>query len=144
MFCVMEAGLPAQKPLELILARNLLASVATPAFLIDTNGVLVFFNEAAGALLGRQFEETGKLGPNEWGRLFGPYDDNGNPVWFEDMSITRALREGHATHAHLELHSSTGDAHRVEVSAMPLVSTEGGFRGALAFFWPVDGEVEQR
>jgi PAS domain-containing protein len=102
----------------------------------------VFFNEAAGALLGRQFEETGKLGPNEWGRLFGPYDEKGNPVWFEDMSITRSLRDGHATHSRLELHSSNGDTHEVEVSALPLVSAGGGFRGALAIFWPIEREVE--
>ena len=43
---------PAQKPLELILARNLLTSLSTPAFLVDENAALVFYNEAAGALLG--------------------------------------------------------------------------------------------
>ena len=43
----------AQKPLELILARNLLTSISTPAFLLDEHGALVFYNEAAGALLGR-------------------------------------------------------------------------------------------
>jgi PAS domain-containing protein len=52
----------AQKPLELILARNLLSSISTPAFQVDERGTLVFFNEAAGALVGRRFEETGALG----------------------------------------------------------------------------------
>ena len=31
----------AQKPLELILARNLLSSISTPAFLVDAEGTLV-------------------------------------------------------------------------------------------------------
>ena len=39
----------AQKPLELILARNLLSSISTPAFLVDAEGTLVFFNEAGGS-----------------------------------------------------------------------------------------------
>ena len=39
-----------QKPLELILARNLLTSVTTPAFLVARDGALLFYNEGAGAL----------------------------------------------------------------------------------------------
>src|SRR5919108_109224 len=49
-----------QRPLELILARNLLSSLSTPAFLVDEAGVLVFYNDAAGVLLGRRFEEAGR------------------------------------------------------------------------------------
>jgi len=49
----------AQKPLELILARDLLTSISTPAFLVDQHADLVFYNEAAGALLGRSFEDVG-------------------------------------------------------------------------------------
>ena len=52
-----------QKPLELILARNLLTSVTTPAFLVARDGALLFYNEAAGALLGRPFEDVGQLDP---------------------------------------------------------------------------------
>ena len=50
-----------QKPLELILARNLLTSLSTPAFLVDESGALIFYNEAAGAMLGISFEEQGRL-----------------------------------------------------------------------------------
>ena len=50
-----------QKPLELILARNLLTSISTPAFLVDGEGTLVFYNEAAAAVLGRSFEEAGQM-----------------------------------------------------------------------------------
>ena len=56
-----------QKPIELILARNLMSSLSTPAFLVDEGGILIFYNEAAGSLLGRRFEELGKVGPEEWG-----------------------------------------------------------------------------
>ena len=35
-----------QKPLELILARNLLSSISTPAFLVGEDGALLFYNEA--------------------------------------------------------------------------------------------------
>ena len=64
-----------RRPLELILARNLMSALSTPAFLVDEGGVLVFYNEAAGALLGKRFEELGTVGPEEWGSLFGPFDE---------------------------------------------------------------------
>ena len=49
-----------QRPLELILARNFLTSLSTPAFLVDEGGGIVFYNEAAGGLLGISFEEFGQ------------------------------------------------------------------------------------
>jgi len=132
-----EGTPPGQQPLELILARNLLSSISTPAFLVDAEGVLVFFNDAAGALLGRRFEESGKMPPEEWGRAFGPYGEGGEHIPFEQLPLTIALREGRPSHAAFQIHSSHGDQHDIEVSALPLVSTDGGFRGALAIFWPV-------
>ena len=68
-----------QKPLELILARNLMSALSTPAFLVDEGGLLVFYNEAAGILLGKRFEELGPVGPDEWGSIFGPFDEDGEP-----------------------------------------------------------------
>ena len=70
----------AQKPLELILARNLLTSISTPAFLVDEHAALVFYNEAAGALLGRSFEDVGRMSPEEWTSTYGPFGDDGKPV----------------------------------------------------------------
>lgn len=127
----------AQQPLELILARNLLSSISTPAFLVDVDGVLVFFNEAAGALLGRQFEETGKMPHEQWGQAFGPFDRDGEPLPYEELPLTVALRQGCPAHDRFKLQSARGECHEVEVSALPLVASGGGFRGALAIFWPV-------
>jgi PAS domain-containing protein len=139
---LVEGSPPGQQPLELILARNLLSSISTPAFLVDGDGVLVFFNEAAGTLLGRRFEEAGKMRPEEWGTAFGPYDESGEHIPFERLPLTIALREGRPSHASFQIHSAHGDDHDIEVSALPLVSTDGGFRGALAIFWPVSDAQE--
>ena len=130
----------AQKPLELILARNLLSSISTPAFLVDERGTLVFFNEAAGALVGRRFEETGALGPREWGEAFGPFDAGGRRIPWDQLPLTISLRHGRPearAHAHPRRRR---DLRETEVSALPIVGT-GGFRGAIAIFWPVVAEV---
>jgi PAS domain-containing protein len=124
-----------QRPLELILARNLMSSISTPALLVDTDGVLVFFNEAAGALLGERFEEVGKVPWEEWGARYGPLDSEGKPVPFEELPLTVALRKGHPAHHTVKIRTAGGRLDEVGVSALPLVGTHGGFRGAMAFFW---------
>jgi PAS domain-containing protein len=126
----------AQKPIELILARNLMASLSTPAFLVDEDGMLVFYNEAAGALLGKRFEEVGQMGAEEWGTSFGPFDDHGKPIPFDQLPLTIALRQGRPAHASFEIRSLDGTEHQIEVSAMPIVAA-GGARGAMAVFWPI-------
>jgi PAS domain-containing protein len=127
-----------QKPLELILARNLLTSLSTPAFLADEDGALVFYNEAAGSLLGLAFEESGKLDPREWSEKYGPFDADGNPIGVEQLPITRALRDGRPAHAEYTIRSSGGADREVEVSALPIVAN-GGKRGAMVVFWPKGG-----
>jgi hypothetical protein len=47
------------KSLPLILARELASNLATPMFLIDATGTLVFYNEAAELLIGKPFAELG-------------------------------------------------------------------------------------
>jgi PAS domain-containing protein len=126
-----------QKPIELILARNLLSSLSTPAFLVDERGALVFFNEAAGALVGRRFEETGQLEASDWAREFGPVDERGEPVPWTDLPLTQALQRGRATHSRMQLRVLDGSVHSIEVSAMPIVAA-GGARGAMAIFWPAE------
>ena len=136
----------AQKPLELILARNLLTSISTPAFLVDAAGVLLFYNEAAGALLGLPFEEAGRMEPEEWGTRFGPVGADGNPIPFDQLPLTVALRDGRPSHAEFRIHGADGEDRDIEVSAFPIAAQETS--GAMAIFWPVDehganGEAER-
>ncbi len=129
-----------QKPLELILARNLLSSISTPGFLVDEHNELVFYNDAAAALLGKRFEEVGRLPVEEWSAMFGPFDDEGDPIAVEQLPLVIALRHNRPSHARLYVQSLTGDRHEIEVAALPLVANAGGFRGALAIFWPIHEE----
>ena len=128
-----------QRPLELILARNLLSSLSTPAFLANRPGDIIFYNEAAGSLLGRRFEETGKMPAEDWVNAFGPLDERGNPIPVEEQPLTVALRMNRPAHAHHTMRSLSGVEHDVEVSGLPIIGTDG-FQGAMVFFWVVGGE----
>jgi PAS domain-containing protein len=133
----------AQKPLQLILARNLLTSISTPAFLLDEDSRLVFYNEAAGALLGISFEETGRMDPHEWTGNFGPFDTDGNPISIEQLDITHALSEGRPAHSRFVIRSAKGAEHGIEASAFPIIASEHGSSGAMIFFWPLSQNGDQ-
>ena len=119
-----------------------MSSLSTPAFLVDEDGVLVFYNEAAGTLLGKRFEEVGKMGPEEWGTVFGPFDRDGRQIPFDELPLTIALRNGRPAHARFQIHSLDGSDHDIEVSAMPILSANGA-RGAMAVFWPAEEGAEE-
>jgi PAS domain-containing protein len=127
----------AQRPLELILARNLLSSLSTPAVLVIRPGDVVFFNEAAGALLGRRFEDTGQLSAQDWTSMFGPLDREGEPIPVERQPLFSPLRANRAGHALHTIRSINGSRHAVEVSGVPIMGT-GEFLGAMLFFWQAE------
>jgi PAS domain-containing protein len=129
-----------QRPLELILARNLMSSLSTPAFLVDADGVVVFFNGAAEALLGVTFEEAGGMKPEEWGTAFGPFDEAGEQIPVEQLPLVRALRSGMPAHSRFKIRSLKQDEYLIEVSAMPIIAGPDASSGAMAIFWQVEDD----
>src|SRR5919204_1419840 len=113
----------AQKPLELILARNLLTSISTPAFLLDQHAALVFYNEAAGALLGRSFEDAGRMSPEEWISAYGPFGEDDEPIPLDDMPTTQAIRRGRPAHGTFRIRAASGAKQEIESSAFPIVAS---------------------
>jgi PAS domain-containing protein len=126
-----------QQPLDLILARNLISGIKLAAFLIDPDGVLVFFNDAAGELIGRRFEEVGRLDRDQWNSEFGPFDEFGKLMPTDGMPLTQALRDGLPAHDRFYVSVGEDELLEVEVSALPLTTAEG-FQGAIVGFWRAD------
>jgi PAS domain-containing protein len=124
-----------ERPLELILARNLISIVSLPALLVDADGRFVFFNDAAGELVGAPFEEIGVLEPDEWNARYGPMDASGRPVPREELPLTTAVQESRPAYGRFFVHTESG-IREVEVGALPLVGP-GGYHGAILVFWPV-------
>jgi PAS domain-containing protein len=127
----------ASQPLELILARNLIDGITLAAFLVDPDGVLVFFNDAAGELIGRRFEEVGRLRREEWSSEFGPFDEFGQLMPTDSLPVTVALRQGLPAHDRFRISGSDDELIDVDVSALPLGSADG-FKGAIIVFWRTD------
>ena len=126
-----------QKPLELILARNLLTSISTPAFLLDADAAVVFYNEAAAALLGRSFEDAGRMSAEQWTETFGPFDKDGAPLDVDGIATTEAIRAGRPAHGSFTIRAANGERISIEASAFPIVASEHGSSGAMILFWPL-------
>jgi|SRR5579884_2307290 len=131
----------AQRPLELILARNLLCSITTPAFLVGEGGTLLFYNEAAGAMLGRRFEDKSILAAADWTSEFGPFDENGEAIPYDSIPATVALRSNRPYHGRFWIRGAGGVRRDIAASAIPIVGP-GGSSGAIVIFWPVEDDGE--
>jgi PAS domain-containing protein len=125
----------APPPLALILARNLIERLDVAAFLVGDDGVLWFFNETAGQLIGRRFEEMGRAPREQWNEI-GPFDADGTAISSADLPLTRTLREGTPAHGRFHIRTDPGPLVEVEVVAFPLTDAEG-FHGAVVLFWAV-------
>lgn len=125
----------AQRPLELILARNFLTSVTTPAVLVDGEGTLLFYNEAAAALLGRSFEEAGQMRADEWIRAFAPIDDDGAPLELDGIELVEALKTGRPAQTELRIRTASDGYRSIEAAALPIVAGQDKASGAIIMFW---------
>jgi len=81
---------PEQQPLELILARNLISIVSLAAFLVNVEGHVVFYNDAAAAIIGSPFEETGPITREQWNARLEPSDLHGDPLPADNLPLAVA------------------------------------------------------
>src|SRR5580765_6039654 len=87
-----------QKHLTLILAREFASNLATPTLIADARGYLVFYNEAAEAVVGRRFAEAGEMPLDEWLVPFEPRTVESAPLPPEQRPARIAFTEQRASH----------------------------------------------
>jgi PAS domain-containing protein len=122
-----------QRHIALILAKDLAANLASAMLLVDADGDLVFFNEAAEAILGRPYAEA-QMSSAELAKTFKPVDDEGRPIPIQDLPLARAIREGIPVDGRLRIEAVDGRHRDLEVVAIPLFARVGELVGGLAVF----------
>jgi PAS domain-containing protein len=123
------------KTLILILARELATNLATPVFVVDAEGTLVFYNEAAEGILGDPFDMVGQLTRDQWATMFSPEAADGTPLSPEEVPLARALAERAPTHAQIRITGRDQVSRDIAVTAFPLLVGGEEFAGAVAIFW---------
>ena len=124
-----------QRPIEVILTRQLASTLAMPVFLVDPDGTLVFYNEPAEAVLGMRFGETGEMPASEWATLWSPFAADGTPLAPECLPLMIAVAECRPVHADFWIRALDGTRHHLEATAFPLTRLTGEVLGAVVIFW---------
>jgi len=120
---------------EVILMRQAASYLALPIFVVDPKGDLIYFNEAAEALLGVRYDETGEMPQDEWANGFVPTDDFGEVVPEEENPLVIALQEQRPAHSELWIEGRDGHRRHLKVTAFPLIGQHDRNLGAAAIFW---------
>lgn len=124
-----------QKHLLLILARDLASNLATPMFIVDPDGDLVFYNEAAELILGRKFGVAGELTREQWASMWEPEDEDGSKIPLGELPLAMALKHRRPAFRSFIIHGLDGAKRKISVVANPLLAHEKDFAGATAIFW---------
>jgi PAS domain-containing protein len=123
------------KGLALILARELASNLATPIYLADQDGTLVYFNEPAERIGGRSFAEAGQMSIGDWAALVRPRSVDGAPLQREEMPGGIAFNERRPAHAQLRIAGLDGVEREIATTALPLFGPDGAFHGIMVIFW---------
>jgi PAS domain-containing protein len=121
--------------LEVILARRLAAHLSVPMFVVDADGTLLYFNDAAEPFFGRCFEELADVPTGELYAGLQMTNESGSLLKMEDHPAWVSRERGEPAHLCFSLRSLKGEARDVESTAIPLIGQGGELHGALGFFW---------
>lgn len=127
-----------QKHLALIIARELASQLATATFVADSEGNLVFYNEAAESILGRSFAEAGTMPAGGWTSQFVLEELDGTPMSLDRMPAGIALLEHRPAHGQLWMTGLDGERRLLNITAVPLFASATEFVGMIALFWQAD------
>ena len=128
----------------MILARELAANLATPMFLMDPGGMLVFYNDAAALLLGKSFAELGEIPSGEFGAALQVTTLDGEKIRRRDTPSGIAFFEQRPSHQTVMATTYDGVRSVYEATAYPLFGTTGEMHGVVSVFWEHASQDEER
>lgn len=105
--------------------------------MVDTEGTLIYYNEAAELVLGQRFDETGDMTASEWGGIFAVEDAGRNPVVLDQWPLVIAYTQRRADSRIVWLRCRDGAWRNISFTAFPIIGQTGQFSGAMCIFWEV-------
>ncbi len=129
-----------QRNVALILARELAVNLATPMWIWDELGELVYYNEHVQAILGRPQSEIGLGKITELPQL-EPEDLQGRPIPVSELPSAVVLEQRRPAHRDLRVRGWDGVRRELSVTAFPLFARGGEFVGAVSVFWERGGDA---
>ena len=127
-----------QRNLILILARAFAAQLATAVFLLDPEGTVIYYNEAAERLTGRPFIEGAGLTAEDWLSRTRPRDEGGVEVGVQDLPLGTTMLKQEPSHGIVIFSTADGVDRRVETASFPLFAHTEDFVGSFSIMWPIE------
>jgi PAS domain-containing protein len=134
---------PAPKSLPLILARELAANLSTAMFLLDAEGTLVYFNDAAETIIGKPFAELGEIAANEFGEVLHMATPEGETIRRRDSPAGIAFLQHRPSHQILHVTGYDEKRRLVEATAYPLFGAAKEMHGVVSVFWQLPDEAAE-
>jgi predicted ATPase/class 3 adenylate cyclase len=126
------------------LARELASNLATPMFLVDADAMMVFFNDATAAIIGKTFSEVGEIPATEFGEDLELGTVDGEPLRKRDSVTGVAFFQRRPVHQTIMATGYDGRRHTLHTSAYPLFGPAGEFQGVVTVFWEHMGATNDR
>jgi len=130
---VADASTPPSLPL--ILARELASNLSTPMFLLNQDGVLVYYNDAAEQIIGKPFAEVGAVDAMEFSAIFRLSQDDGTPISRGLSPTGIAFLQRRPSHQALLATGLDGVRRAVQATAYPLLGAGDALHGVVTVFW---------
>ena len=119
----------------MLLAREFASSLATPIYIADSDGTLVYFNESAETIGGQSVPEAGEMSIRQWAMLLRPRGVDGMPLERDAMPGGIAFNDRRPAHAQLLITGLDGVEREIATTAFPLFRQDGEFHGIMVIFW---------
>lgn len=132
-----DNAMSTSKSIQIILARQLASSIATPILLVDAKGALIYFNEPAEEIFDQRFDETGEMSAAEWTARIAAVDDDRKPLPPERRPMMRVLAGRQPISQKIWTSSSEGEWRHLRVTAFPLIGERDVLLGAMSIFWEI-------
>jgi PAS domain-containing protein len=126
---------PSPPSLPLILARELASNLSTPMFLLNQDGVLVYFNDAAEQIIGKPFAEVGAVDAMEFSGIFRLSQLDGTPISRGYSPTGIAFLQRRPSHQVLLATGLDGVRRTVQATAYPLFGAGDELHGVVTVFW---------
>ena len=104
-------------------------------FLIDAEGTLVFYNEAAELMLGKTWAEMGEMTAEQFGTMLDLAEPDGTPMRKSESPAGVAFFQRAPSHKRVIATTLDGKRATFEATAYPLFGRTEDMHGVLTVFW---------
>ncbi len=122
-----------QKSIEIILFRQLVTYLALPSFIVDSDGCIIYCNEAAEKVLNFTFSENSGVQATRWQAFLTPRDKQGRLISIEKSPLYIASTHYCLAHNIFYFTDAEKKLKKIEIVAIPILNHMDTFLGTIAF-----------